>query len=360
MTPEDPTASWLPVHHDMGLIGCLITPIVNESDLWLMKPEQFVRAPLRYLRCFGEHGAMLTAMPNFGLAYITRRVTPAALQGLDFSAWRTVIVGAERLDTAVFERFHEVLAPHGFRRTSLLPAYGLAEGTLAVTGLAADVGWRSVDVRPDSLSIGRPVAVEPGTGQAVMGCGTPLTDVAVRIVDDDAREVPDGHVGEIVVEAPSVAAGYLTASPSASLTTIDGGRLRTGDVGFFLDGELFVLGRLGDSMKVRGVAVFAEDLEAALVRAGLPVQRVAVALGVRGSVPTAVVALERPGTDWPALAEGVVRPRVDGADIVVTAVPRNAIGRTSSGKPKRRLLWKEFLDGTLPTEQSKPDADVIY
>ena len=354
MTRDDATASWLPVHHDMGLIGCLITPIVNESDLWLMKPEQFVRSPIRYLRCFGERGASLTAMPNFGLAYITRRVAPAALQGLDFSAWRTVIVGAERLDSAVFDRFHRLLAPHGFRRSSLLPAYGLAEATLAVTGLAADVGWRSVPVCPDSLAIGRPVEVAAGVAPAhpVMGCGTPVTDVHVRIVDDDGRDLPDAHVGEIVVEAPSVAAGYLTASASESLTTIDEGRLRTGDVGFLLDGELFVLGRLGDSIKVRGMAVFAEDLEAALVAAGLPVQRLAVALGVRGSLPTAVVALEHPGDGWAAVAERAVRPRLDGTDIVVAAVPRGAIGRTSSGKPKRRLLWKTFLDGTLPMENA--------
>ena len=113
MTPDDPTATWLPIHHDMGLIGCLVTPVMNRSDIWVLEPEQFIQAPLRYLRCFGELGARLTAMPNFGLAYIARRIRPEQLDGLDFRQWRAVIVGAERVDPAVLDAFTKLLAPHG-------------------------------------------------------------------------------------------------------------------------------------------------------------------------------------------------------------------------------------------------------
>jgi acyl-CoA synthetase (AMP-forming)/AMP-acid ligase II len=134
-TEDDATASWLPVHHDMGLIGCFITAVVAQSDLWLLDPEQFVRSPLRYLQCFGEQGGRLTAMPNFALDHIVRHVRPAMLNGLDFSQWRAVIIGSERLKVESFTNFYELLAPFGLSKASLLPAYGLAEATLGVTGL---------------------------------------------------------------------------------------------------------------------------------------------------------------------------------------------------------------------------------
>jgi len=349
MTTEDATATWLPVHHDMGLIGCLLTPVVNGSDVWLLQPEQFVHSPVRYLRCFGESGARLTAMPAFGLAYIARRVRPAALEGFDFSRWRAVIVGAERLDADVFGQFHGLLAPFGLRRSAILPAYGLAEATLAVTGLPLFQGWRSVAVRPGSVATGDAIARADGVtdGNAVVGCGQPLTGVTVAVVDEAGQALPDGHVGEIVVRAPSVASGYLSGEESSSLTAIEAGRLATGDAGFRLDGELYVLGRLGDSLKVRGRAVFAEDVEAALATAGLPGHRLAVALGIRDGRPTAVAVLEHPQSGWAELAEQVVRRRTEGALVVVAPVPRGAIARTSSGKPKRRLLWHSFVGGTL-------------
>ncbi len=363
MTTEDATATWLPVHHDMGLIGCLVTPVTNGSDIWLLRPEQFVHSPTRYLRCFGESGARLTAMPAFGLAYIARRVSPAMLDGLDFSRWRAVIVGAERLDAAVFDQFHRLLAPFGLRRSAILPAYGLAEATLAVTAVPLFEGWRSVTVRPGPLAIGDAIALSDtaAEGNAVVGCGHPLADATVTVVDERGQPLPHGHVGEIVVRAPSVASGYLSAEESSSLTTLEAGRLATGDAGFLLDGELYVLGRLGDSLKIRGRAVFAEDIEAALATAGLPGYRLAVTLGILDGRPTALAVLERPQSGWAELAERIVQQRTDGARVVVAPVPRGAIARTSSGKPKRRLLWHSFVRGNLgPPAARAPLAPHAY
>ncbi|MEV5693440.1 AMP-binding protein [Micromonospora globbae] len=354
MTPDDPTASWLPVHHDMGLIGCLVTPVVNTSDLWLMPPEEFVRNPGRYLRCFGERGARLTSMPNFGLEYIARRVRPEALAGLDFSAWRAVIVGAERIDVEALRRFSALLAPHGFDPRALLPAYGLAEATLAVTGLPLDELYRSVDLRPDRLRPGaRAVADddEPAAGAdayPVVGCGRPLAGVRVRIVDESGEPVPDGVVGEIEVRGPSVAQGYVNEADSASQTALGGGVLRTADAGFLHEGQLHVLGRLGDSMKVRGRAVFAEDLEWALGRPGVPAQRMAALLGHRAGTATVVAVFEQARPEWLAQAERELRRRAEGAQVVIVDAPRGTIPRTSSGKPKRRQLWQAFVDDRLP------------
>jgi acyl-CoA synthetase (AMP-forming)/AMP-acid ligase II len=333
MTEADATASWLPVHHDMGLIGCLLTPAVNRSDLWLMRPEQFVRDPFRYLRCFGALEARLTAMPTFGLDYIARRVEASSLQGLDFSRWRAVIVGAERLDAAALERFHGLLGPFGLRRRALLPSYGLAEATLAVTGLPLDEEW----------SVAR-TAGTTGAAPPAVGCGRPLGDTSITIVAADGRPVPDGHSGEIVVRGASVAAGYATGSEPPSLTRFTENGLRSGDAGFVSDGQLFVLGRFGDSLKVRGRTVFAEDLEAILASRGVPRHRVVVLLGLDGGTPTAVALFTAPDPRWLVGVESALRIATGGAAVVVVDAPRGSIARTSSGKPKRRQLWQAFLE----------------
>ena len=348
MTPDDPTASWLPAHHDMGLIGCLVTPVVNGSDVWLMQPEQFVQRPLRYLRCFGERGARLTAMPNFGLSYIARRVKPRDVEKFDLSAWRAVIVGAERLDADAFDAFYRLLAPQGFSRRAVLPAYGLAESTLAVTGLPLAEEWTTLEVAPEDLALGRklsPRAVADG-GQELIGCGPPLGGATVTIHDEDGAALPDDVVGEIHVHGPSLAAGYITERPGSS-SFVDGA-LRSGDAGFLHDGQLYVLGRLGDSMKVRGRSVFAEDVEAALAATGIPPLRVVALLGERNGRPTAVGLIEQPQPEWLPAAHEVLARRTEGAEIVLVAGDRGAIARTSSGKPKRRHLWRQFLDNRLP------------
>lgn len=318
MTEADATASWLPVHHDMGLVGCLLTPIVNGSDLWLMRPEQFVRRPLRYLRCFGAHGARLTAMPAFGLSYLLRRVAPGQLDGLDLSDWRAVIVGAERLDPDLLTRFATWLAPYGLAGTALRPAYGLAESTLAVTGLPLGERWHRIP-GPD--------------GPELVGCGRPLGGAEVTIHDSRGRPVPDGTPGEIVVRGPSVAAG---------------GTLHTGDAGLRRDGQLYVLGRLGDGIKLRGRMLLAEDLETELARVGGAPSRLAVLLGERAGRPTVVAVAERAAPEWLAAAPALLRRRAEGARVVVVDAPAGAIARTANGKPRRRAMWQQFLATPQP------------
>jgi acyl-CoA synthetase (AMP-forming)/AMP-acid ligase II len=347
MTEHDTTASWMPVHHDLGLVGCLLTPIVNGSDLWLMQTADFVRWPLRYLRCFGVHGARLTAMAPFGLEHILRRVRPADLEGMDLSQWRAAIIGAERLDAALLERFHAMLAPHGLRRTTLLPAYGLAEATLAVTGLPLDEGWRAIEVEPASLAVGRPARLAEADAMRLVGSGRPLEGTSVTIVDYDGQPLPAGHVGVIVVAGPSVAAGYLAEAGKDSLTAFSARGLLTGDAGLLVDGQLFVVGRLGDSTKIRAETLFAEELEALLVGSGLPSRRVAVVLGHHRGTPTAVAVLEQPREAWADLARGLLNRRCEGGQVVVVPVATGTIPRTSSGKPKRRRLWRAFVNGRL-------------
>ncbi len=353
MTPEDPTATWLPVHHDMGLIGCLITPVMNGSDIWLMEPATFVQSPLRYLRCFGSLGARLTAMPNFGLAYITRRVSPERLDGLDFSQWRALIVGAERIDPAVLEGFAGLLGPHGLARKALLPAYGLAEATLAVTGLPLDEEPAALLVTPDSCQLGHEIDVtESPAARPLAGCGYPLNGMTIEIIGESGDILPAGRVGEIVARGPSIADGYLPGETSSGSTFGDQ-RLNTGDAGFLHDGQLYVLGRLGDSVKLRGRSVFAEDLEARIVSKGVPAHRVVVLLGVHRGEPTAVALIERCEAAWLPQVAAVLRGMSEGSRTLVIDAPRTTIERTSSGKPRRRVLWQRFTTGTLPGERQE-------
>ena len=338
-TPDDGTASWLPVHHDMGLIGCLLTPLAVGGDLWLLRPEDFLRAPLRYLECFADGRARLSAMPTFGLAHLVKRVRPEQLDGLDLRGWRTLIVGAERVDADVLRRFEALLGPAGFAPTALAPAYGLAEGTLAVTGPRTD-RWRSAPLLDDP-------SVE------VVGCGTPVLGAEVTIVDDQGAVVPDGTAGEVVVGGPSVAEGYLDPGAVAERGTrfVDG-RLVSGDAGFVLDGELFVLGRLGDSLKLRGREVFAEELEAVLDRHGIPARRVAALLGHDRGTPTAVILLEADAdADLVETVRTRLSGRLEGVRLIIHPARAGTIARTTSGKPRRRVLWRRWAAGELSPER---------
>ncbi|MGA8116879.1 MAG: AMP-binding protein, partial [Actinocatenispora sp.] len=348
MGQSDAVASWLPLHHDMGLVGILLTSVARQVDLRLMAPEEFLGRPLRYLREFGAGSATLTAMPAFGLRHVLRRVRPESLTGLDFRGWRGLIVGAERIDAGVLDAFTDLLASHGFRRHALLPAYGLAEATVAATGcpLSAEPVVRHLD----AAGLGDEVREAPasdGRTVAAVGCGGPLPGVRLALVDGAGDDVADGRLGEIVVGGTSVADGYTDAG-TGSHTRIADGRVYTGDAGVRIDGELFVLGRMGDGVKVRGRALFAESLEAALTDAGVPAERLAVLLGEDRGVPTAVVLVERPD---PAVREAVraaLLPLLPDVRLVTVEAPARTIARTSSGKPRRHELWRRFRAGLLP------------
>jgi acyl-CoA synthetase (AMP-forming)/AMP-acid ligase II len=344
LSEADTTATWLPPWHDMGLVGCLLTPVAHQADLWLMPPEEFIGRPLRFLRCFGASGATVTALPGFALAHVVRRVRREDLSGLDFAGWRSVVVGAERLDASALAAFAALLRPNGFDPRALRPAYGLAEATLAVTGLPVGEAWRVVAVDPATLRPGRRVV--PGTVE-VVGCGRPLGTTWVSIEDESGESLAPGVVGEIVVRGGAVAAGYVGDADGSS-TRLAGGTLRTGDAGFVLDGHVYVVGRLGDGIKLRGRMLFAETVEAALAAAGLPPRRTVVLLGHRGDRATAVVVHERAEPGWVSVVRPLLRRLTDGARIVLVDAPAGAIARTTSGKPRRRVLWQHFLDGRLP------------
>ena len=341
-TSDSAGASWLPAFHDMGLIGT-VTSIAAGSDTWLMQPADFIRKPLRYLACLSDHRVSITPMPNFGLAYMLRRVKPADLEGMRFDSLRAVVLGAERIDPRVLEATEKLLGPFGLDRRALLPAYGGAEATLAVTGVPPGEGWTTARLAQSGAA--------DSPGARIVGCGRPLSGVDVSIEDDDGEPVTDGVVGEIVVKSPSLATGYHGDTGASSAASFRDDVLHSGDAGFMIDGQLFVLGRLGDGIKVRGRMIFAESIETFLAERGIPERRAAILLGVRDGVTTAAAAFEVMRPDWPAITAAVLREWIDDADMVLINLPRGGLAVTSSGKVRRRVMWKALCDGTLGGER---------
>ena len=360
MGPDDMTATWLPLYHDMGLIGCMITPMVNQSDVWVMRPDQFIRDPVRWLECYGVHGAQLGVAPNFGFGYANKRLADEELERMDFSEWRVAIVGAERLDADVLGRFARRLERRGFRASTFLPAYGLAEATLAVTGVPLDQVPRAARPDWDGARFGEPLAVHETTvltdGERIasgdgwlVGCGPPHPGVAVTIVDEERRELGERALGEIAVTGPTVGDGYL-GDPGVS-TCFDGELLLTGDAGFVLDGELYVMGRLGDSLKVRGRTVFIEDVEARIATFGVAKGKCVVLAGSHAGENRLAALAEMPRGPWVEQAAATLEREGDQSTrVTVLCGEPGAIERTSSGKPRRRVMWQMLVRGELAAE----------
>jgi fatty-acyl-CoA synthase len=363
LTSDDSVASWLPLYHDMGLIGTFLTAVASDMDAWIMRPEQFVLKPRRWLECFGREAVTIASSPPFGYSYAARRLAHDALDGFDLSPWRAAVVGAERLDPCVLQRFLAFAEPYGFRPDTFRPAYGLAEATLAVTGqplrstprvLAVD--W--VDLRVDhpvsiegSYRLDVEVQVEAG---GLVSSGRPLHPQQVAVVDVAGRPLPEGWLGEVVVEGPCVAGGYR-APADEPVTRIEEGRLMTGDAGFFHDGDLFVLGRMVDSFTVHGRQVYAESVEASLASlTGLPVDRCVVVPSQAREGDRLVAVVECSTTPWIDELVTLLRAEAGNAlGVLVYAARRNAIPRTTSGKPRRRMLRQMV-------EADELDAALVY
>lgn len=361
--------SWLPLYHDMGLLGIFLPGVALQIDQWLMRPDQFIRNPGKWLSCFGPGKARFAAAPSFAFAYLARRVGDELLESLDLSGWRGVIVGAEAIDPLALAAFAHRAAATGFSADTFLPGYGLAENTLCVT--SPGLGRGILLVRPNwaELGIGGPVRIveqaqfgadwaATGTGWLVgHGSPDPVDGIVVRLLDEDGQPVPDGHLGEITITGPLVAHGYHGQHPDRA-TRFTQGVLHTADAGFFHEGQLFVVGRMGDSFKLLGRAVYMEDLDAKVAEAArLNRGRIVAASDMwEGQVGVVVFAEAEPGT-WIQKVVEVLRAELGPQPrITVISGTQGMIRRTSSGKPRRRRMRELFktgrLEGVLATDSS--------
>ncbi|NEW46028.1 AMP-binding protein [Nocardia cyriacigeorgica] len=355
--PGEAMVSWLPLYHDMGLVGAFLTTVTNQGELYLMRPDQFVRDPIRWLRAMTR--AQHSPSPSFALGYVAHRVRPEDIADLDLSGWRTLAVGSEPVEVADLQSFAELTGPRGFSMNAYTLAYGLAEATLMVTSSARRRPVTALRVDNAALRFGLPVSVlaeEPlddthrvdGAGW-ITGLGYSTPESTVRVVDEEGNDLPDGTLGEMAVVGDSVALGYSGPPSPGSSTRIENGVLYTGDAGFLHRGEVFVLGRMGSSLKVRGRSVFMEDIESRVAQeAGITKGKLAaVAITEAGSQGIALFAESAPG-GWITEARKIIRGELGPAQTVtVVTGPRGLIRRTSSGKPRRRHMWQLFADGAL-------------
>jgi acyl-CoA synthetase (AMP-forming)/AMP-acid ligase II len=357
---------WLPPYHDMGLIGGILSPLARGIPVTFMSPVAFLRRPLSWLRMVSHYRATIIGGPNFAYDLCTRRATQADLDGLDLSSVEVTFTGAEPVRPDTIERFVERFGPYGFRSESFLPCYGLAEATLYVTGVKPLGGWRSVSVARDALDregMARPAAGEPA--RKLVSCGAPGPDTRMLIVDPARNEPLDaGQVGEIWVASPSVASGYWrrpeeNASTFGAMTTTgEGPFLRTGDLGFLQDGELFVAGRMKDLIVLNGRNYHPVDVEQVCEAAVTGIRRdCGAAFAVEddeGSVEQLVVVYEaeaRTSEEQHRAAIEGIRRTVSielsvPAHTVVLVAPRT-IPKTSSGKVQRWLCRRQYLAGEL-------------
>lgn len=321
----DIAATWLPITHDMGLVGLVCQAAAGMNDLHVFQPLDFIRSPWSFLRAIAEHRVTITALPPFALGLLLSRLGSVP-PGLDLSALRAVLIGGERVNADLLAAFEHTLKRFGLRAGALLPSYGAAEATVAIS--IPHLGVSAVPTTTDH-------------GSTLVSCGHPVRGTVVRIVDETGEICPDGVVGEIVVEAPTLADGYLSADPASGLTRLTplSSPYRTGDSGLVRDGQVFPVGRLGDAVKVRGSFLHAEDIEQTAMSE--LVSPVTVVLGDNGDRQMCLVLCKE---SLAAEATAAVSRAVSGVDAAIEVVPVNPrhMARTTSGKPRRSEIWRSW------------------
>lgn len=356
----DKGVSWLPLFHDMGLIGFVIGPLFTDIPVVFLPTASFVRNPRIWLDKIHQHRGTITYAPNFAYALVTKRVKEKDVAELDLSCLRRTGCGAEPIQARTLREFAQKLRPARFDPRSFLPSYGMAEATLAVTFVPVDSGVRADVVERAGLEKG---AAKPGAEGAPEGatselvnCGRSFPEHEIAVVDENGTRLGDRQVGQIVTRGPSVCAGYyrepeLTAA--AFVKSPDGEVwLHTGDLGYTVSGEVFICGRLKDMIIVRGRNFYPSDIE--WVVSEMPGVRRGnvVAFGVDvGGEEQLVVAAEALSSEAEALTSAIAQAVLEGFSLAaheVVIVPQGTLPRTSSGKPQRRKTRDLYLHGTLP------------
>lgn len=356
--PGDFMVTWLPLYHDMGLIGAWMAPLFCGVPVAVMSPLAFLSRPARWLQAINRHRATLSPGPNFAFELCVRKITDAELDGVDLSCWRAALNGSEPVRADTLETFASRFAAHGFRREALMPVYGLAEATLAISIPQSGRGVRVDRIERDTFeSEGR--AIPASANQAALefvGAGKPLKDVEVRIVASDGRDAGDRVEGQLWFRGPAATSGYYRNAEATQQLMRADGWLDSGDLAYLADGEIFITGRVKDVIIKGGRKLYPHEIEDVSgrvkgVRAGC-----VVAFGApdaRSGTERLVVAAEvRRGEDSEAkriVAEinEAVNQALGVPPDVVELIPPQSIPKTSSGKLRRGETRRLYLQGKL-------------
>lgn len=353
---SDRFLSWLPLHHDMGLVGGLFLPLVEQLPLHLLPTETFVRTPMAWLEGISKMRATLSVAPPFAYSMLGHRVRPSAVRGIDLSSWRVAFVGAETIYAENLSRFVETFGPVGFNARALSPCYGLAEATLAVTMVPHDRDY--LLTWADAAALRRDRFEEKAAGAPgalpVVGLGPPVAATELVIADAQGAPLPDGRVGRILVRGPSVTRAIQTPQGIERVADL----LDTGDLGFTLDGELFFASRAKDLIIRGGENIAPSELERAAdevdgVRRGSVAAFACLSVGKKRDEIVVVVETRRDSERVRKELAHEVRARIARTagvqvDEVVIVSP-GSVPKTTSGKVQRALCRQLYLDGALRT-----------
>lgn len=355
--PEDRIVSWLPLYHDMGLIACFILPLACHLPVVMQSPADWILHPASFLHLISRYRCTLCWQPNFAFQFLARRVPEAERAGLDLSCMRVMVSTSEPVRAHSIEEFYQAYQPYGLSQSSLQTSYGMAENTFAVTQSVIDgVSLpRTIWVERNQLwDAGKVQLLDPGKHRAVplVSCGRCMNSNSIRVVGDDGVDLPEGRLGEILVRSDSLFDGYFNR-PDLSARALQDGWYWTGDLGFLLEGEIYVIGRKDDAIIVGGKNLYPQDVEEIACRHPSIQDGRAVAFGVYndelGTDDLVVVAevsdceklQER--TEIASeirteiLAELGVTPRV------VYIVPPRWVVKSTAGKPARSTNREKFL-----------------
>lgn len=364
VAPRDSVCvSWLPLYHDMGLMQGVIAPILGGYPGDLTSPVAFLQRPARWIQAMAQANPVFSAAPNFAFELAVRKTTDEDMTGLDLGNIIRIVSGAERIHPATLDRFCKRFAPYNFREDMMQPSYGLAEATVYVASRAQTGAPKVVHFEPEKLSEGSARRCSAETGSPLLSYGTPKSPT-VRIVDPDtSTQCPDGTVGEIWVRGDNVADGYwqkpqdtrrtfggVLANPSPD--TPEGPWLRTGDLGFVSDEEMFIVGRMKDLLIVYGRNHYPEDIESTVQAiTGGRVAAISVPVDETEKLVT-IIELTNRGDSGPGARHSldIVKNDVTAAisnshglnvaDLVL--VPPGSIPTTTSGKIRRAACVEQY------------------
>jgi acyl-CoA synthetase (AMP-forming)/AMP-acid ligase II len=356
---QDVSLSWMPLTHDMGLIGKHIFMFANRIENFLMPTELFIRRPLLWPKLASEHRATILSSPNFGYRHFLKVLGDRDLDGIDLSSVRLIFNGAEPISMELCDEFMDRMAPHRLARTSMFPVYGLAEATLAVTFGEPGAPYSARHFNRHRLDIGGRAAeskVDAPDALALVNVGRPIPGTEVRIAGEDRSALPDGTVGHLLIRGDNVTKGYYAAPEiSARLITADGW-LDTGDLGVVMSGSLYVTGRAKEVIFVNGQNYYPHDLEAIAQRAAdLELGKVVAAgcrpPGAESDELTFFILHRGSLAEFLPIAADVTRVVNEHAGLEVTqVVPVKRIPKTTSGKIQRVALERAFVDGEFAAD----------
>jgi len=363
MTHEDRFVSWLPYYHDMGLIGFILLPLVTQTSVDYLSPQTFAMRPRLWLKLISDNRGTISSSPTFGYALCARRLRPGDYSRYNLGSWRAACVGAEQINPVPLQEFAEALAPCGFDENAFVACYGMAECVLAVSFAPLNLGLNVDYVDQDTMTAtGRAMPVDASVGNVASyaDCGVLLPGFELSIRDDHNNEVGPRQCGEIYLKGPSVMSGYFQDKTSTNAVLSEDGWLDTGDIGYQVDGHIYITARSKDVIIIKGRNIWPSDMEVVTQR-------------VEGVRLGGVAAFSVPGFDREEVTVMVVETRLRdsgqrrqlkqqiselihmhfGVNVIIDLVKSGSLPRTTSGKLSRFQSRHDYLERQRNSSQQQ-------